>query len=298
MAFNVPGSIWKPNRAANRAAQHPQVVFGKALLGTSNGTDQARANVVHTVDEIQDVVLQGIVEQAVDREVTATCVVFSIAESNLIGMPTVGIVAILAERCNFDLADRASTENRYHSERLSDRQRAILTKQLANLFGASTGCDVVVVRWVSHDLVANTSPCEQCLIARGLQFADDLDREFTGCWFWHEPQAYRNITSLSQHQTTPPSGFGKTKTNLSVQQFDELVVFEVRVAAGLDRFADLDDDTSGFGKRFCSRPRLESAVDSNGNKRHVAAFGDRGNARLKEGDSPVKTPRSLREQDH
>ena len=90
-------------RGKTHRAQHAQLVFHKAGFGITNGANDPGFEIVLASDEVEDLVLLGIEQQAVDGEVTALHVLARIASKlNFIGMASIGVANIAAKGGNLD----------------------------------------------------------------------------------------------------------------------------------------------------------------------------------------------------
>ena len=79
------------------------MILGEAGLGIADGAEDAGIEVASAVDVVDDVVLNRVVEHAVDREVAALGVGGRVAVMHVVGASTVAVIGVAAEGGDFDL---------------------------------------------------------------------------------------------------------------------------------------------------------------------------------------------------
>ena len=91
-------SCRKPHRA-----QHTQFVFGKSPLRIPDGADDSSGEIAATAHVIQNFSAHRIEHHAVNREVAPGYIFLgTLAESDFVGMPSIGIADVAAECCDLD----------------------------------------------------------------------------------------------------------------------------------------------------------------------------------------------------
>src|SRR5262245_22450477 len=95
-------------------------------------------------------------------------------------MAAVAISRVAAERGDVDLPRPFGPENRDDAKRRADWQRPRFAKNLADAIGHGVGRDVVVLRQMTHQLVAHAAASPQRLMAAVAEAANDLLGKFAG----------------------------------------------------------------------------------------------------------------------
>ena len=107
IARSVAGSIAKSNVAAKRTARSMRSLSSPSRKrGSPIARIDAPLEVVLAADVVDDLLGDGIEEQAVDREVAALGVVLGGGERDAVGVAAVAVGGVGAERGDFDLARR------------------------------------------------------------------------------------------------------------------------------------------------------------------------------------------------
>src|SRR5690242_2295210 len=90
--------VSKARREADRS-QHAQLVFRKAPLGIANRANYMSLEILATADEIQDFIVDGIEQKAVDGEVAPLDVFLRrLAEANFVRMAAIAVTDV-ASKC-------------------------------------------------------------------------------------------------------------------------------------------------------------------------------------------------------
>ena len=90
--------VVKAGREADRS-QHAELVFGKAMFGFTNGSDDSGFQILLPTDVVKDLVGQGIEQQAVDSEITAKHIFPRIfAKAHFVGMAAIAVSNVRAKR--------------------------------------------------------------------------------------------------------------------------------------------------------------------------------------------------------
>ena len=106
---------------------------------------------------IDDGVGDGIVEQAVDGEVTAEGILLCGGESDGLGVSSVNISSVGAE--GSDLKGGVAEEHADHAERFSDGVSA--WEKPLDISGFCRSCDVDIVAFTGEEAVADATTCEE-----------------------------------------------------------------------------------------------------------------------------------------
>jgi N6-L-threonylcarbamoyladenine synthase len=182
--------------------QHAQFVFGEALAGVPDGTDQAGIQVVHAAHHVQDRVVGWVQHHAVDGEVAALYILFRTdGEAHCIRVPAVGVGAITAEGSDFGHylpAPRAWTADQNDAEMRAYGKR--LVEQGEHLIGLRTGGNVEILRFAAQQQVTHATANEVGLVAGGAKTGNNLLCRLpcrTGCRNCHV-YYYRNVSQPSQ----------------------------------------------------------------------------------------------------
>jgi len=142
-------------------AEHPQVVFGEAPGGPTDGADEAGVQVVLAADKVDQTASEGVVEHAVDREVASEGVLACGRKANAVRSTAVLIVFIDAEGGDLDPvpADADEDDAELHPN-LSGA-----AEQRHDSIRAGVGGDVVVLGPPVHFHVAHAAAGEEGLVA-------------------------------------------------------------------------------------------------------------------------------------
>src|SRR5436190_16140345 len=87
----------KPSSEAD-GPQHPQLVLGNAGERIADRADDTALDIRLPANEVDDLVVQRVVEQAVNREIAPLGIVLGIGKGNGVRMAAVAISRIAAER--------------------------------------------------------------------------------------------------------------------------------------------------------------------------------------------------------
>src|SRR5208337_3523878 len=150
---------FQTRRKAHRA-QHAQAVFAETLIRVADGANPARADIGLPAHIIDYLLLQRIVEEAVNGEVASQDVLLrSFCVPDLTRMPPVGVASITAERRHFHVAFLA--RHNHHTE-LSPYRQAF-RKKPHHLLRHSIGRDVKILWNEAHHQVAHTAAYQERL---------------------------------------------------------------------------------------------------------------------------------------
>ncbi len=164
-------------------AEHAELVFADAQARIADGADDALLEILLAADVIDDLVGDGIEEEAVDREVAALGIVLGVGECDAVGMAAVGVGGVGAERGDFDLAGGARAEDRDDAERGADGERAAMAEEIADLIGRGARGDVVVFGGEAEEFVANAAAGPERFEAGSAELLGDFEGEgaLAGC---------------------------------------------------------------------------------------------------------------------
>ena len=126
------------------------------------------------VNIIDDVSLNRIVEQTIDRKIPPEYIFFRSCEDNAGGPASIDICLIRPESSDFKR--NTLMNNQDHAELGSDRFGP--RKDFDHLLGKSTGGDVIVGGFEIHHHIAHTSADEVCFVSVLSEGLDDLGRVF------------------------------------------------------------------------------------------------------------------------
>lgn len=129
-------------------SQHAKFVFFDAGGGVPDGAEDAVCEVLLAFDEIDDMMTEGVVEQAVDRKVAALGVLFGRGEGDPIGSAAIRVDAIGSKSRDLHLAfsTAATTMDEHHAEGFADRARLMEAENVPDVVDPRVGCDIEVLR--------------------------------------------------------------------------------------------------------------------------------------------------------
>lgn len=156
-------------------SEHTEVVFLEPGGGLADGSDDLALEVLESADVVEDLILEGVVEESVDGEIAALGVFCGRAELDGVGVSAVGVGFIAAEGGDFDGTGRFGAQDGDDAEGGPDGQGAAVTEDLADLFGGSAGRDVVIVGAASEELITDAPAGQDGLVAGLGEPADQLD---------------------------------------------------------------------------------------------------------------------------
>ena len=143
-------------RGEPHGPQQAQVVFIESLVGDTNRTDHFRRQVHPPTDVVDDLVCYRVQKQPVDGEIPALCVFFGGGEADFRRTSAVVIRPVGSKGGHLYHALTKPHEN--DSERRADRLGVM--KEFPHPFGDGIGGDVVIIRLVSHQQIADASTGE------------------------------------------------------------------------------------------------------------------------------------------
>src|SRR5690348_9486280 len=77
--------------------QQAQVIFLEALLGITDGANQARLDIVLSTDVVDDAILDRVKEETVDGEIAPAGIFLGVGEMHLGGPPSVQVFSLGTE---------------------------------------------------------------------------------------------------------------------------------------------------------------------------------------------------------
>ena len=150
-------------------AQQAQVVFAEAIGGVADGAEDFVIEVVPAADEVEEAVIDGVEEEAIDGEVAAFGVFLGGGELNFGGSSAIEIDAVVAEGGDFDDAWANADED--DAERLTDGLG--VAEEGPNLRRQGVGGNVVILGFQAKQQVAHAAAGKIGYVARIAQGADD-----------------------------------------------------------------------------------------------------------------------------
>lgn len=160
-------------------SEHAEVIFLEPGGGLADGSDDLALEVIESTDVVEDLILEGVVEESVDGEIAALGVLSGRAELDGVGVSAVGVGFIAAEGGDFDVTGRFGSQDGDNAEGGPDGQSAAVTEDLSDLFGGSAGSDVIIVGAASEELIADAPAGQDGLVAGLGEPADQLDGKFS-----------------------------------------------------------------------------------------------------------------------
>ena len=185
--------IKREARSKTDTSQHAQLVFDKALPGVTDRAHQTEFQIFSATDEVQDRIIDWVQHHAIDGEVPALHILFRAGgESHRIRMSAVGVDPVTAKRSN--LSDKFAGRDQHDSEVSSYGKSSL--EQREHLIGRSAGGDVEVLRYATHQQVADATTHEVSLVAGGAQPGHDLPCRIPRCNRSHT-YYYRKVSQTS-----------------------------------------------------------------------------------------------------
>ena len=154
--------------------QQPQLVLGEPLDRVANGSHQFPRDVSASIDEIDKLARDGIVEQPIDREIAAVRIFFRRTIADTGGPPSVDVGVVAAKRRDLELV--AILDDHHYAEGGANRYR--FREQRLYLLRRGARRDVDVVRFNAAHHVTDAPAVKIGGVARFAQAADNADRGF------------------------------------------------------------------------------------------------------------------------
>ena len=154
--------------AEANAADEAQFVFGKTLLRVPDTAEDACLQICFATDMVDDPFFYGIVEKAVDCEVTPLGIAFGCCEGNRLWMSAVLVSAVRAEGGYLKFEVVLKHDN--HAE--CGPHRHCAGEEALHLLGLGTGGDVNVVSFLAEKHIANAATGEERLVPGRSQALD------------------------------------------------------------------------------------------------------------------------------
>ena len=114
-------------------------------MGITNCSDQLCCDISFAVYEVDVLLVDRIKEHSVDREVSTESIFFGIGEADTVWASSVTIRSICAECCYLDISPSFRSDYSDDAKGLSDRNRALVTKDRANLIRCGIGGYIIVL---------------------------------------------------------------------------------------------------------------------------------------------------------
>lgn len=160
-------------------AEHAESIFVEAVQGVADGADGVLFQVGLPSDEIEDGLVEGVEEHAVDGEVTSPSIFFGGAESNRIGVSAVEILPIAAEGGDFDLSvSFGGSGDRNDAEGGPNGNGSSFAEGANDIIRESISGDVVVFGFFAEELVADAASGPEGKEACVSELSDDVEGEF------------------------------------------------------------------------------------------------------------------------
>ena len=154
------------------------MILDEPRRGVADGPQQARFQIVASTHIVDDCVNARVEEHAVDGEVAPLGVAARVAESDLIGMPTVAVAAVGTKRGHLD--PLAVLPHQHDAELSPDLARR--AKQPADLLRRGVGRDVVIARGLAEQQIAHATARQQRAVPGLAQAGSDANGRFTLRW--------------------------------------------------------------------------------------------------------------------
>src|SRR5215470_143434 len=82
----------------SHSSQHAQFVFREPQFRVADSANDSGFEIVLAIDEVQNLVVQGIEQQAIDRKIASLNILFRITtEPDSVGMPPIAVAYVAAE---------------------------------------------------------------------------------------------------------------------------------------------------------------------------------------------------------
>ena len=138
-------------------AQHPQFVLGEPFDRIADRPDPPEPEVFAAADIVNHFLANRIEKEPIDREIAARSVHFGRAEVNVVGMATIGVAHVIAERGDLDLPGPRRPDHRDHAKGRAQREGSPAAEKRANLVWFRIRCHVVVLRLPAEQLVPDAA---------------------------------------------------------------------------------------------------------------------------------------------
>lgn len=143
------------------------MVFGEALVGVADGADGFVGEILAAVDEVDDLVGLGVVEEAVDGEVAAGGVAGGVGfELDRLGMAAVEVGAIGTECRDFDAVPEDDAE--VGADELSAGEEG------SEFGGLGVGGDVEILGLAVEEVIADAAADQVGLVAVRVETRENL----------------------------------------------------------------------------------------------------------------------------
>jgi hypothetical protein len=149
--------------------EQAELILGKALGGIANGPDEMILKIISSSHIIEYLLLDRVIEEAVDGEIPSVRITFGIGVVDALGMASVVVGTISPEGGHLKLG--APLQHQNHAKLSSDGYRS--GKKGLYLLRARAGCHVVVVGFQAEEPVTDTAACIECLIPLGTEALHD-----------------------------------------------------------------------------------------------------------------------------
>ena len=115
-------------RGESDRSKHSQLVFIKTFFSVADGPEDLVSEIPLPLHKVNHLVIQGVEEKSIDREVAAERVLSGMTELDGVGPSAIGVADVLPARCDLDGGNVPFPKNGNDAERLADRQRAVSAK--------------------------------------------------------------------------------------------------------------------------------------------------------------------------
>ena len=146
------------------------MILGEAVLGAAYGAQHPGVEIGDASDEVEHVLLHGVVEKRVDGEITAPCVFLGVGEMDVVRVPPIGVGALAAE--GGDLEFLPIEENKHHAKGSAHADGAL--EQSLDLLGPGRSGDIPVFGGGAKQLIADAAANHVGLVTMGAEGADDV----------------------------------------------------------------------------------------------------------------------------
>ena len=164
-------------RCEANGSQHPELVFSHPFMRIADRSNVTLAQITLAPDEVEHLLLQRVVEHAVDREITPLSILFRRTERHRIRPPSIGVNAVAPKGRDFDIPRSLGANDHNNAKRDTHVECLTSFENFANLLRSRIGRDVVVLRCFVEQMISNTPTSPQSGESRLLQSAHDFNRE-------------------------------------------------------------------------------------------------------------------------
>ena len=137
-------------------SKHSQLVFIKTFFGIADGPKDLVCEIPLALNKVNHLVIQGIEEKSIDREVAAERILSGMTELDGVGPSAIRVADVFSKSCDFDGGNVPSSEDGNDAERLADRQSAVSAEECTNFARGGICGHVEIFGLTPQKLVSDT----------------------------------------------------------------------------------------------------------------------------------------------